>query len=105
MGGPRLNDSIIILDEGQNATVPQMKMFLTRMGVNSKIVVTGDMTQVDLPRTVRNGLADAVGRLKDIDNIAIVHLGDTDIVRNPLVQKIVNAYDDDTPKARKRADG
>ncbi len=104
MRGRTLSQACMILDEGQNATVPQMKMFLTRMGFNSKIVVTGDMTQVDLPRTVRNGLADAVGRLKDIDNIAIVHLGDTDIVRNPLVQKIVNAYDDDTPKARKRAE-
>ena len=101
MRGRTLNNACMILDEGQNATVPQMKMFLTRMGFNSKIVVTGDMTQVDLPRTVRNGLADAVGRLKDIDGISIVHLGDSDIVRNPLVQKIVNAYDDDTPKAKK----
>ena len=101
MRGRTLSQACMILDEGQNATVPQMKMFLTRMGFNSKIVVTGDMTQVDLPRTVRNGLADAVGRLKDIDGIAVVHLGDTDIVRNPLVQKIVNAYDDDTPKPKK----
>ncbi len=101
MRGRTLSSACMILDEGQNATVAQMKMFLTRMGFNSKIVVTGDMTQVDLPRTVRNGLADAVGRLKNIDGIAIVHLGDTDIVRNPLVQKIVNAYDDDTPKAKK----
>jgi phosphate starvation-inducible protein PhoH and related proteins len=101
MRGRTLNQACMILDEGQNATVPQMKMFLTRMGFNSKIVVTGDMTQVDLPRTIRNGLTDAVGRLKDIDGIAVVHLGDSDIVRNPLVQKIVNAYDDDTPKARK----
>lgn len=101
MRGRTLNHACMILDEGQNATVPQMKMFLTRMGFNSKIIVTGDMTQVDLPRTVRNGLADAVGRLKDIDGISVIHLGDTDIVRNPLVQKIVNAYDDETPKARK----
>jgi phosphate starvation-inducible PhoH-like protein len=96
-----LSNACMILDEGQNATVAQMKMFLTRMGFSSKIVVTGDMTQVDLPRTVRNGLADAVGRLKNIDGIAVVHLGDTDIVRNPLVQKIVNAYDDDAPKGKK----
>jgi phosphate starvation-inducible PhoH-like protein len=101
MRGRTLSQACMILDEGQNATVPQMKMFLTRMGFNSKIVVTGDMTQVDLPRTVRNGLADAVSRLKDIDGIAVVHLADSDIVRNPLVQKIVNAYDDDTPKVRK----
>ncbi|MCU0706402.1 MAG: PhoH family protein, partial [Fimbriiglobus sp.] len=99
MRGRTLNQACMILDEGQNATVPQMKMFLTRMGFNSKIIVTGDMTQVDLPRTVRNGLADAVARLKDIDGISVVHLGDGDIVRNPLVQKIVNAYDDDTPRA------
>ena len=91
----------MILDEGQNATVPQMKMFLTRMGFSSKIVVTGDITQVDLPRTVKNGLTDAVHRLKDIPGIATIHLADSDIVRNPLVQKIVNAYDDDAPKARK----
>jgi phosphate starvation-inducible PhoH-like protein len=101
MRGRTLNQACMILDEGQNATVPQMKMFLTRMGFNSKIVVTGDMTQVDLPRTVRNGLADAVARLKDIDGISVIHLGDGDIVRNPLVQKIVNAYDDDTPRAKK----
>jgi phosphate starvation-inducible PhoH-like protein len=101
MRGRTLNQACMILDEGQNATVPQMKMFLTRMGFNSKIVVTGDMTQVDLPRTVRNGLADAVARLKDIDGISVIHLGDGDIVRNPLVQKIVNAYDDDTPKAKR----
>jgi phosphate starvation-inducible PhoH-like protein len=101
MRGRTLSSACMILDEGQNATVAQMKMFLTRMGFNSKIVVTGDMTQVDLPRTIRNGLADAVGRLKDIDGIAVIHLGDSDIVRNPLVQKIVNAYDDDAPKPRK----
>lgn len=101
MRGRTLNSSCIILDEGQNATASQMKMFLTRMGHGSKIVVTGDMTQVDLPRTVRSGLADAVHRLKAIDGIAIVHLDQADIVRNPLVQKIVDAYDDDTPKPRK----
>jgi len=101
MRGRTLNNACIILDEGQNATIAQMKMFLTRMGFGSKIVVTGDMTQVDLPRTIRSGLADAVQRLKDIDGIAIVHLGDGDIVRNPLVQKIVLAYEDDAQKARK----
>jgi phosphate starvation-inducible protein PhoH and related proteins len=101
MRGRTLSNACMILDEGQNATVPQMKMFLTRMGFNSKMVVTGDMTQVDLPRTVRNGLADAVARLKDIDGISVIHLGDGDIVRNPLVQKIVNAYDDDNPKAKR----
>jgi phosphate starvation-inducible PhoH-like protein len=101
MRGRTLSNACIILDEGQNTTVSQMKMFLTRMGFGSKIVVTGDMTQVDLPRTVRSGLADAVHRLRHIDGISILHLDDTDIVRNPLVQKIVNAYDDDAPKHRK----
>lgn len=103
MRGRTLNNACMILDEGQNATVAQMKMFLTRMGFNSKIVVTGDMTQVDLPRTVRNGLADAVSRLRDIDGISVVHLADADIVRNPLVQQIVNAYDDDGPKTKKHS--
>jgi len=105
MRGRTLSNACMILDEGQNATVAQMKMFLTRMGFNSKVVVTGDMTQVDLPRTVRSGLADAVHRLKDIDNIATIHLADTDIVRNPLVQKIVNAYDDELQRTRARTGG
>jgi len=95
MRGRTLNNACIILDEGQNATVAQMKMFLTRMGFGSKVIVTGDMTQVDLPRSIRNGLADAVGRLKNIEGIAVLHLDDSDIVRHPIVQKIVNAYDAD----------
>jgi phosphate starvation-inducible PhoH-like protein len=104
MRGRTLNSSIIILDEGQNATVPQMKMFLTRMGNGSKIVVTGDVTQVDLPRQTRNGLLDAVHRLGDVERIAVVYLDEHDIVRNPLVQKIVQAYEDDKPR-RKRGEG
>jgi len=95
MRGRTLNNACIILDEGQNATVAQMKMFLTRMGFGSKVIVTEDMTQVDLPRSIRNGLADAVGRLKNIEGIAVLHLDDSDIVRHPIVQKIVNAYDAD----------
>src|SRR5207248_9784390 len=87
-----LNQAVIILDEGQNTTVPQMKMFLTRMGHGSKIIVTGDVTQVDLPHTTRNGLHDAMHRLRDIDRIAIVYLDESDIVRNPLVQQILRAY-------------
>ncbi len=101
MRGRTLSNACMILDEGQNATVAQMKMFLTRMGFNSKVVVTGDTTQVDLPRTIRSGLSDAVQRLKGIDNIAVVHLADSDIVRNPLVQKIVNAYESDADKGRR----
>jgi phosphate starvation-inducible PhoH-like protein len=95
MRGRTLNSSVIILDEGQNATPSQMKMFLTRMGLNSKIVVTGDPTQTDLPKTVKSGLTDALQRLKDVDGLAIVHLDQGDIVRNPLVTRIVKAYEDE----------
>ena len=101
MRGRTLNNSVIILDEGQNTTIPQMKMFLTRMGQGSKIVVTGDITQVDLPRQTRSGLVDAIHRLKEIDRIGIIYLDERDIVRHPLVQKIVAAYEDDKPR-RKR---
>jgi phosphate starvation-inducible PhoH-like protein len=100
MRGRTLNQSVIILDEGQNTTLAQMKMFLTRMGNGSKIIVTGDITQVDLPRHMRSGLIDAVHRLRDIEQIAIIYLNESDIVRHPLVQKIVRAYEDD--KARKK---
>lgn len=102
MRGRTLSNACIILDEGQNATVAQMKMFLTRMGHASKIIVTGDMTQIDLPRTVRSGLADAVHRLRNVEGICIMHLDETDIVRNPLVTKIVLAYDDEA-KPRQRS--
>lgn len=94
MRGRTLNDAIIILDEGQNATIPQMKMFLTRMGQNSRIVVTGDTTQVDLPPQVPNGLADAIERLKNIRGVASIALQKSDIVRHPLVQAIVHAYEE-----------
>jgi len=100
MRGRTLNQAVIILDEGQNTTIPQMKMFLTRMGNGSKIIVTGDITQVDLPRQMRSGLIDAVHRLRDLDQIAIIHLNEADIVRHPLVQKIVRAYEEDN--ARKK---
>jgi phosphate starvation-inducible PhoH-like protein len=95
MRGRTLNDAMIILDEGQNATVPQMKMFLTRMGQNARIVVTGDITQVDLPVATRSGLADAVDRLARVPGVATVFLDRSDIVRHPLVQAIVNAYEED----------
>ncbi len=100
MRGRTLNNAVIILDEGQNATTAQMKMFLTRMGNNSKIVVTGDMTQTDLPRTIKSGLVDAVNRLKSIERLAIVHLDEADIVRHAIVQQIVKAYEDDAPRRR-----
>jgi len=100
MRGRTLNNAVIILDEGQNASVSQMKMFLTRMGQNSRIIVTGDLTQTDLPPTIKSGLSDVVRRLAGIPRIAIVALADTDIVRHPLVQAIVKAYDDDAPRRR-----
>jgi phosphate starvation-inducible protein PhoH and related proteins len=97
MRGRTLNDAVVILDEGQNATVPQMKMFLTRMGQNARIVVTGDITQVDLPIGTRSGLADAVDRLRGISGAATVLLDRSDIVRHPLVQAIVDAYEATEP--------
>jgi phosphate starvation-inducible PhoH-like protein len=93
MRGRTLNDAVIILDEGQNATVPQMKMFLTRMGQNARIVVTGDITQVDLPPGTVSGLADAADRLGRVEGVAVILLDKSDIVRHPLVQAIVNAYE------------
>ena len=101
MRGRTLNQAVIILDEGQNTTVPQMKMFLTRMGNGSKIIVTGDVTQVDLPKQTRSGLTDAVHRLRDIDRIALVYLDENDIVRNPLAQQILRAYEDERPRKKK----
>lgn len=100
MRGRTLNDAFIILDEAQNTTVSQMKMFLTRMGMNSKIVVSGDTTQVDLPSHVRSGLVDAMGRLQGIRGVTEVRLTGSDIVRHRLVQEIVKAYDDE-PKRKK----
>ena len=93
MRGRTLSDSIIILDEAQNTTVQQMKMFLTRIGENSKIFVTGDATQSDLPKKVPSGLVNALEILKDIDDISICHLSDEDVVRSPLVRKIIQAYE------------
>jgi phosphate starvation-inducible PhoH-like protein len=97
MRGRTLNDAVIILDEGQNTTVPQMKMFLTRMGQNARIVVTGDVTQVDLPVGTVSGLADAVERLQSVEGVGMVFLDRSDIVRHPLVQAIVDAYEEPEP--------
>ena len=93
MRGRTLNQSFIILDEAQNSTVSQMKMFLTRMGQDSKIVVSGDPTQTDLARSQQSGLADALRRLGRINGVATIKLTQADIVRHKLVQKIVEAYD------------
>jgi phosphate starvation-inducible PhoH-like protein len=92
MRGRTLNDSVIILDEAQNSTVPQMMMFLTRMGHGSKTIVTGDDSQVDLPEGVVNGLADAMRRLRGIKGLAFIRLDQGDIARHRLVQRIVEAY-------------
>jgi len=97
MRGRTLNESFIILDEAQNATVSQMKMFLTRMGADAKIVVSGDVTQIDLRSDSNSGLLDAVARLRGIDGISEVELGREDIVRNRLVQEIVRAYEEPSP--------
>ncbi|OGI41987.1 MAG: hypothetical protein A2150_06565 [Candidatus Muproteobacteria bacterium RBG_16_64_11] len=93
MRGRTLNESFIILDEVQNTTVEQMKMFLTRVGFGAKAVVTGDITQVDLPRAQQSGLRQAMQILKDIPGISFMHFTFQDVVRNPLVQRIVEAYE------------
>ncbi|MGI6075340.1 MAG: PhoH family protein [Pyramidobacter sp.] len=93
MRGRTLNDSFIILDEAQNTTPEQMKMFLTRLGFGSKAVVTGDLTQVDLPNGKKSGLKVVQEILKDIDGISFVHLQNEDVVRHEIVQKVVSAYD------------
>lgn len=93
MRGRTLDDSFIILDEAQNTTPEQMKMFLTRLGFNSKAIVTGDVTQIDLPNAGRSGLIEAVKVLKSIDDIAIMRLTEKDVVRHKLVQDIITAYE------------
>jgi phosphate starvation-inducible PhoH-like protein len=93
MRGRTLSDSFIILDEAQNTTTEQMKMFLTRLGNNSKAVITGDITQIDLPISSKSGLLEAIDILKEVEGIHFTFFDDTDIVRHPLVQKIVKAYD------------
>ncbi len=98
MRGRTLNDAFIILDEAQNTTVAQMKMFLTRLGAGSRIVASGDTTQIDLPDHMKSGLVDALERLQDIEGVACAKLSRGDIVRHPLVQKIVNAYEHGPPK-------
>jgi phosphate starvation-inducible PhoH-like protein len=93
MRGRTLNDSFIILDEAQNTTSEQMKMFLTRMGYNSQAVVTGDITQIDLPRNKTSGLKEAQHVLKGIDGIKIIRFSKQDVVRHSLVQDIIEAYE------------
>lgn len=93
MRGRTLNDAVVILDEAQNTTPAQIRMFLTRMGWNTKMIITGDVTQIDLPRGQKSGLIDAMNILKNIEEISFVNLTGKDIVRHKLVTKIVSAYD------------
>ena len=94
MRGRTLDSAFLILDEAQNTTPLQMKMFLTRIGVNSKAIITGDITQIDLPTKQRSGLMDAVNILKDIDGIGFTYLTEVDVVRHHLVKRIIKAYSD-----------
>ena len=93
MRGRTLNDAFIILDEAQNTTPAQMKMFLTRIGENSRMVVTGDLSQIDLPPHTASGLTEAVNVLDGISGVRLIRFSDADVVRHPLVARIVKAYD------------
>ena len=93
MRGRTLNDAVIVLDEAQNTTTHQIKMFLTRLGMNAKMIITGDVTQIDLPRSTRSGLIEALRVLKDVPGIGRVEFGKKDIIRHQLVQRIVEAYE------------
>ena len=96
MRGRTLSDAVVILDEAQNTSIPQIKMFLTRLGINGKMIVTGDLTQIDLPPSQRSGLSDAIDRLSDTEGVAVIRFTDKDIVRHPLVARIVKAYQSPT---------
>ena len=93
MRGRTLNNAFMILDEAQNASSIQMKMFLTRLGVNSKTIITGDVTQTDLPKKIESGLIQVLNLLKDIDGVGFCNLSSGDIVRHKLVKDIIQAYD------------
>ena len=93
MRGRTLNDSFIVFDEAQNSTIEHMKMFLTRLGFSSKAVVTGDITQTDLPSSRVSGLVDAQNVLKGVEGVEFIHFSNEDVVRHELVQRIVEAYD------------
>ena len=103
MRGRTLNDAVVILDEAQNTTTQQIKMFLTRMGMNTKMIITGDATQIDLPSQTRSGLLEALRVLKDVPGIGFMHMNKGDIVRHRLVTRIVEAYDKAEKKAEKKA--
>ena len=104
MRGRTLNDAVIVLDEAQNTTTHQIKMFLTRLGMNAKMIVTGDVTQIDLPRATSSGLVEALRVLRDVAGIGRVEFGKKDIVRHALVQRIVEAYEHYTPPKAQKPD-
>ncbi len=100
MRGRTLDEAFVILDEAQNTTHSQMKMFLTRMGMNAKFIITGDPSQIDLPRNQHSGLKEAMRILKDIKEIGFVHLTEEDVVRHPVVRKIISAYGEEDKRLR-----
>ena len=102
MRGRTLDDSFIILDEAQNTSREQMKMFLTRLGFGSKIVITGDITQIDLPADKVSGLKEAMRVLKGVEDVAIMRLTESDVVRHALVQRIIKAYEVDEERRNKK---
>lgn len=104
MRGRTLDDAFVILDEAQNTTIMQMKMFLTRLGFNSKMIVNGDVSQIDLPKNVKSGLIDAVEKLRNIKKIDFIHLSSKDVVRHPVVAEIINAYSDSESSHKLQSD-
>lgn len=104
MRGRTLDDAFVILDEAQNTTIMQMKMFLTRLGFNSKMIVNGDVSQIDLPKNVKSGLIDAVEKLRNIKKIDFIHLLAKDVVRHPVVAEIINAYSDSESSHKLQSD-
>jgi phosphate starvation-inducible PhoH-like protein len=100
MRGRTLDDAFVILDEAQNTTHAQMKMFLTRMGMNAKFIITGDPTQIDLPRNQQSGLKEAMRILHGVNEIGFVHLTEEDVVRHPVVRKIILAYNEEDKRLK-----
>ena len=102
MRGRTLSDAVVILDEAQNTTTAQIKMFLTRMGWNTKMIITGDLTQIDLPHNTRSGLAEAMDILDGVEGISVIRMNSKDIVRHKLVTRIVNAFDKAAKKEKQK---
>ena len=98
MRGRTLDDAFVILDEAQNTTHSQMKMFLTRMGMNAKFIITGDPSQIDLPKNQQSGLQEAMKILQNVEEIGFIHLNESDVVRHPIVKKIILAYNQNEKK-------